>query len=86
MDILFAVLLIAMALFSVGLTMYVVLKEKRDHDAPSRYTRTPWPQEVELPTEKTDGESLAEPVTVAEPGDHAPVSENVTPEETPKTE
>ena len=80
MDTLVALLLIGMALFSVLLVMYVVGKEKRSHDDHLSYNRSPWPHEPELPAAKTDAEVLAEPVTVPEPGDHAPVTEDAPPE------
>ena len=80
-----ALLLIGMALFSVLLVMYAVSKEKHTHDEYLHYQRTPWPGESELAAAKTDAETLAEPVTVPQPGDHAPVIEDAPPE-TPKSE
>jgi len=83
MNALVTLLLIAIALFSVLLVMYVVGKEQRHEDDARHYRRTPWPNEPELPPAKTDAEVLAEPITVPdEPGNHAPVTEDSPPETT----
>lgn len=84
MEVLFAILLIGLALFSIVGTMAFVMREKRDHEAHTRYVRSPWPNEpVNTPaSQKTDDESLSQSVTVPDPGDHVPVAEDATPDDT----
>jgi hypothetical protein len=72
-ELLFALMVILLALSAIVGTMVVVLSEKRDHDAPLRYVRSPWIEETETP---------AEPVTA---DSHAPLSEHVTPADEEKT-
>ena len=65
----FTILVIALALFSIVAVMFLIMREKVDHEAPLKYVRSPWTEEatetqhgVDAHFQKTDGEALASSV------------------------
>ena len=84
----FTVLLVLLALSSIVLTMWFVMREKREHDAHTRYRRSPWAEEpVRLANHETVVETHDEPVTVVMPeaGAHTPLTEHVVPDDETKS-
>ena len=86
----FTILVIALALFSIVAVMFLILREKVDHEAHLKYVRSPWTDdataaqnEVDAHFQKADGETPASSVTVPEASTGAAAAEEVTEENQP---
>lgn len=66
----FTILVIALALFSVVAVMYLILREKEDHDAHLKYVRSPWADDVvETPVHEAGANAPETPAADEETGD-----------------
>lgn len=54
MEALFTILVIALALFSIVAVMFLILREKVDHDAHLKYVRSPWTDDATEAQEAVD--------------------------------
>lgn len=85
MEAVFTILVIAVALLSVVGVMFMILREKVDHDAPLHYVRSPWTDDAVETQNAVDAQfqkhetAGANTVEVAEPD--AGASEQVVVEE-----
>lgn len=53
----FTILVIALALFSIVAVMFLILREKVDHDAPLKYVRSPWTDDAPETPHGVDAET-----------------------------
>lgn len=85
----FTILVIALALFSIVAVMYLILREKVDHEAHTRYVRSPWLEDstqthTTVDTHSHASDEAAAEVVVTEPEATAePVVAEVTVDEAP---